>query len=179
MNNELTLHHGSNESFNEFDVAYISNTLYGWGFNFTTDIEFASDFGDKIYTIEIPDDANIFDFDNTDLGDEIFEKFSDDIESHGISKDYIDMGHTNGTFREEFWMMQTNYMKLLGLSKNDAMKRLTDILKSFGFIGAKRGDIYVIFDRENFKIKDIKTVSMDESIKFSKISKRILKEEIL
>jgi len=176
MNNEIELYHGSRNEFQEFDMARISMTMYGWGFNFTTDLEFAHDFGDKIYTIELPDDSKFLDFETTELGDEIFKKFCEDIESHGISRDFIDMSGTDGSFKESFWMMETNYVKLLGLSKEDAMKRLTAIVKSFGFVGSKYKDIYVIFDKENMRIKKVK--KLDESFDFNSISKKILKESL-
>ena len=174
MNNEIELFHGSKNEFQEFDMALIHMTMYGWGFSFTTDLDFANDFGDKIYTVELPDDSKFLDFETTDLGEEIFNKFCEDIENHGISKDFIDMSGTDGSFKESFWMMETNYVKLLGLSKEDAMKRLTEIVKSFGFIGSKYKDIYVIFDKENMKIKNIKKIK--ENFSFSNILKKILKE---
>ena len=174
--NEIELFHGSKNEFQEFDMARISMTMYGWGFNFTTDLDFASDFGNKIYTIELPDDSKFLDFETTDLGDEIFEKFCEDIENHGISKDFIDMSGTDGSFKEAFWMMETNYVKLLGLSKEDAMKRLTNIVKTFGFLGSKYKDIYVIFDKENMKIKNIR--KLHENFSFSNISKKVINESL-
>ena len=60
MIDELDLFHGSNDDFSEFDAAYIKTSIYGCGFNFTTDIELASDYGNKIYTIEIPDSSKLF-----------------------------------------------------------------------------------------------------------------------
>lgn len=174
--NEIELFHGSRNEFQEFDMARIAMTMYGWGFNFTTDLDFAHDFGDKIYTIELPDDSKFLDFENTDMGDEIFKKFCEDIENHGISKEFIDMSGTDGSFKEAFWMMETNYVKLLGLSKEDAMKRLTEIVKTFGFLGSKYKDIYVIYDKENMKIKNVR--KLDESFNFSNISKKVIKESL-
>ncbi len=179
MNNEIELYHGSEKSFNEFDVVYISQSLYGWGFNFTTDLDLARDYGHKIYTIEIPDDAKILDFDNNDIKEELFQMFANDIESHGISSDFIDISGTDGSFREFYWILGENYIKLLGLSRIDALKRLTELLKSFGYIGTKRGSIYVIFDKENMKIKNIRNIELqEENFSFSSISKNILKESL-
>ena len=65
--NEIELYHGSNSDFKEFNVAKLSTSLYGWGFNFTTDIELAKDFGNINYTIELPDDAKLLNIECTDL----------------------------------------------------------------------------------------------------------------
>ena len=67
------------------------------------------------------------------------------------------------TFKEQLWMMQENYCKLLGISRNEAMKRLSDIIKSFGFIGTHYKDIFVIFDRESFIIKDKRKIDLSIS----------------
>ena len=179
MNNEVELYHGSDKTFKEFDAVYISQSLYGWGFNFSTNIELAKDYGKKIYTIELPDNAKILDFDNNNIQNELFNKFADDIESHGISKDFINIGKTDGNFKEFYWMLEENYFKLLGLSHVESQKRLTKIVKSFGYIGTKRGSIYVIFDEENMKIKNVRNLEIEENkLDFSSISKKVLKESL-
>ena len=179
MNNEVELYHGSDKTFKEFDAVYISQSLYGWGFNFSTNIELAKDYGKKIYTIELPDNAKILDFDNNNIQNELFNKFADDIESHGISKDFINIGKTDGNFKEFYWMLEENYFNLLGLSHVESQKRLTKIVKSFGYIGTKRGSIYVIFDEENMKIKNVRDLEIEENkLDFSSISKKVLNESL-
>lgn len=178
MDNELKLYHGSTKEFTQFDAKFLSMSLYGWGFNFSTDLGLAMDFGDKIYTIEVPDDAKFLDFENNDMYDEILNKVVGDIESHGISRDYMNLDSISqnfNTFKERFWLLQSKYSSLLGLSRAEAMKRLSDIIKSFGYIGTKYKYIYVIFDRDSFKITNIRKIK--ESFSFSNIVEKIIKKE--
>ena len=110
MDNELKLYHGSPNEFTQFDTKFLSMSLYGWGFNFSTDLDLAMDFGDKIYTIEVPDDAKFLDFENNDMYDEILNKVVEDIESHGISRDYMNLDSISqnfNTFKERFWLLQS------------------------------------------------------------------------
>ena len=179
MDNELKLYHGSPNEFTQFDTKFLSMSLYGWGFNFSTDLDLAMDFGDKIYTIEVPDDAKFLDFENNDMYDEILNKVVEDIESHGISRDYMNLDSISqnfNTFKERFWLLQSKYSSLLGLSRAEAMKRLSDIIKSFGYIGTKYKYIYVIFDRDSFKITNIRKVR--ESVNFDGIAKKVLNESL-
>lgn len=171
----MELYHGSDEDFSVFDAKMIKNSLYGWGFSFSTDTELASDFGDKIYTIEVPDSSKILDFDTDDIFDDIYQKFVEDIESCGIDKEYIDLGNPDN-FLQKFWMLQANYKKLLGVSYSDAMKRLTEIIKSFGYIGTKHADVIVLFDKDDFVVKGVHKV--EENLNFSKSVSKILKESL-
>ena len=175
MNDELKIYHGSDVDFERFDAAYIKNTLYGWGFSFTTDTELASDFGDIIYTIEIPKDLKLLDFDNNDEFDNIYKMFVEDIESFGISEEYVDLkGQDN--FRDLFWMLQLNYHNLLGMPFKKAIQRLTDFLKELGYGGSYYRGIYVIYDPDDIKIVDKKPAVREESFNFSNITKTILQE---
>jgi hypothetical protein len=178
MDNELKLYHGSPNEFTQFDAKFLSMSLYGWGFNFSTDLGLAMDFGDKIYTIEVPDDAKFLDFENNDMYDEILNKVVEDIKSHGINIDNTNLYSISqqfNTFREKYWKLQDVYSNLLGVPKKDSMKRLSDIIKSFGYIGTKYKCIYVIFDRDSFKITNIRKIK--ESFSFSNIVEKIIKKE--
>ena len=75
MTNELELYHGSDANFKEFDATYIKHSNYGWGFSFSTDIDMASSCGDNIYTIELPDDAKLFNMDENDRETEFYQLF--------------------------------------------------------------------------------------------------------
>jgi len=177
--NEIELYHGSDANFKEFDATYIKHSHYGWGFSFSTDIEMASSCGDNIYTIELPDDAKLFNMDENDREEEFYQLFVNDIESNGIDEGFINLGvstQPGHKFYERFWAMQANYKKLLGISETDAMKRLTELIKSMGYIGTIHQSVIVLFDKESFVIKNVKKV--EESFNFSNAVSKILKESL-
>lgn len=177
--NEIELYHGSDANFKEFDAAYIKHSHYGWGFSFSTDIEMASSCGDNIYTIELPDDAKLFNMDENDREEEFYQLFVNDIESNGIDEGFINLGvstQPGHKFYERFWAMQANYKKLLGLSETDAMKRLTELIKSMGYIGTIHKSVIVLFDKKSFRIKNVQKV--EESFNFSNAVTKILKESL-
>ena len=177
--NEIELYHGSDANFKEFDAAYIKHSHYGWGFSFSTDIEMASSCGDNIYTIELPDDAKLFNMDENDREEEFYQLFVNDIESNGIDEGFINLGvstQPGHKFYERFWAMQANYKKLLGISETDAMKRLTELIKSMGYIGTIHQSVIVLFDKESFVIKNVQKV--EESFNFSNAVSKVLKESL-
>ena len=177
--NEIELYHGSDANFKEFDAAYIKHSHYGWGFSFSTDVEMASSCGDNIYTIELPDDAKLFNMDENDREEEFYQLFVNDIESNGIDEGFINLGvstQPGHKFYERFWAMQANYKKLLGISETDAMKRLTELIKSMGYIGTIHQSVIVLFDKESFVIKNVKKV--EESFNFSNAVSKVLKESL-
>jgi len=177
MTNELELYHGSDANFKEFDATYIKHSHYGWGFSFSTDIDMASSCGDNIYTIELPNDAKLFNMDENDRENEFYQLFAKDIESHGIDEGFIDLGisaEPGHKFYERFWAMQSNYKTLLGMSEIDAMKRLTELIKSMGYIGTIHQSVIVLFDKDSFKIKNVKRIK--ESISLKNIFLKVLNE---
>jgi hypothetical protein len=179
MIGELELYHGSDAEFKEFNAAYIKHSHYGWGFSFSTDIDMASSCGDNIYTIELPDDAKLFNMDENDREDEFYQLFVNDIESYGIDEGFINLGvstEPGHKFYERFWAMQANYKKLLGMSETDAMKRLTELIKSMGYIGTIHQSVIVLFDKESFKIKNVQKV--EESVSLKDIISKTLNESL-
>lgn len=187
MIDELDLFHGSNDDFSEFDAAYIKTSIYGCGFNFTTDIELASDYGNKIYTIEIPDSSKLFpmDYPSDEEKNMLFDEFVETINSEDIDiteeLDFkINKLHeklsSEPKFYTVFWEMSTLLSSVLNADGNIVM---SDILAKMGYIGTKKDIednnlIVVLFDRNSFKVKKIEKIS--ESLRLIDSFKRVIRE---
>ena len=64
VNKYLTAYHGSNADFNNFDLAYVNTgnkeQAYGYGIYLSLSPEGATHYGNKLYTVKIPKNNNLY-----------------------------------------------------------------------------------------------------------------------
>ena len=143
-----TVYHASNEIFDKFDISKITNIrgdLYGGGFYFTDNYEYAKDFGSILYECNIKL-QNPIDLTNSEKVKQQLLRLLNDI--NNITKyddNYIrdSIKHKNFT---------SAFMKLRKYLSFKDLKKYFD-----GVIGysEKGGKEYVVYDPTNIKILNV------------------------
>lgn len=148
--NEQLMYHGTNQEFDAFDKKFMGRMDYGYGFYFTTDKQYALDYGKYLLTCEIPDDKYFLDFDMAWDTNDYIESCLVGLLIH-LSEDKQKLLETvmyRDYCNSGFWILDT-LRKIYGSEEKACQE-----LRNYGIKGlwSFNGNCYVVFDSKDIKI---------------------------